>query len=100
MTEGDLADKALVGLGPAGGGLIGGVAGRSLVKPGRPIGALGYAADFVGSTGGDMLGYEAANAAVRARNGGLTPAEQEMIAYEEELRQQAVADFLRNGGRY
>lgn len=76
------------------------MAGRGLVKPGKPIGALSYAADFVGSTGGDMVGYEGANAAVRARNGGLTPAEQEMMAYEEEVRQQAVLDFLRGSGSY
>ena len=45
-----------------------------------------------------MAGYEGANAVVRARNGDLTPAESEMLAYEEEVRQQAVLDFLRGGG--
>lgn len=100
MTEGDLADKALVGLGSAGGGVVGGAAGRSFVKPGKPIGAMAYAADFIGSSGGDMVGYEGANAVVRARNNGLTPAEQQMLDYEEEVRQQAVLDFLRGGGSY
>ena len=98
MTEGDLADKALVGLGSAGGGVLGGAAGRSFVKPGSPIGIGGYAADFVGSSVGDMAGYEGANAVVRARNNGVTPAEQEMLAYEEQIRQQAVEEFLRGGG--
>ena len=99
MTPGDLGDKAMVGLGSAAGGVVGGVAGRSFIKPGSPIGIGGYAADMVGSTAGDMAGYEGANAAVRARNGGMTPAEAEMMAYEEEIRQQAVAEFL-NQGRY
>lgn len=98
MTPGDLGDKALVGIGSAAGGVVGGVGGRALVKPGRPIGAMGYAADFIGSTGGDMVGYEGANALVRARNGGLTPAEQQMLDYEEQIRQQAVEEFLRGGG--
>ena len=100
MTPGDLGDKALVGLGSAGGGVVGGAAGRSFVKPGKPIGIAGYAADFAGSTAGDMAGYEGANAIVRARNNGLTPAEQQMLDYEEEVRQQAVLDFLRGGGSY
>ena len=100
MTPGDLGDKALVGIASAGGGVIGGAAGRSIMKPGKPIGAMGYAADFIGSAGGDLVGYEGANAVVRARNNGLTPAEQEMLAYEEQVRQQAVEEFLRGGGGY
>ena len=51
MSEGNLADKALIGLGSEAG-----VAGRSLLKPGSPIGAAGYVADFVGSTAGDITG--------------------------------------------
>jgi hypothetical protein len=51
MSEGDLADKALIGLGSAAG-----VEGRSLLKPGSPIGVAGYVADFVGSTAGDIAG--------------------------------------------
>ena len=52
MSEGDLAEKALIGLGSA----AGGVAGRSLLKPGSPIGDAGYVAeaDFIGSTAGGM----------------------------------------------
>ena len=97
ITPGDLGDKAMAGLGSAAGGVVGGAAGRSLLKPGKPIGIGGYAADMIGSAGGDMVGYEAANAGIRARHGGLTPAELEALEYEEQMKQQAIQNYLATG---
>ena len=93
-TPGDVLDKVTVCTGATVGGVVGGAAGRSLIRPGKPIGALGYLTDMAGSTAGDMAGYRAAEGVVRARNGGLTPAEVEAIQYDEQLRQQAIIDYL------
>ena len=64
-TPGDVLDKVTVCTGATVGGVVGGAAGRSLIRPGKPIGALGYLTNMAGSTAGDMAGYRAAEGVVR-----------------------------------
>ena len=94
FAEGDATDKALAGLG----GVTGGLALRSAI-PGiskNPLGILG--AEMVGGIGGDIAGSSIANSISTARHGGVSPMEQQRVAYENELKQQAVDEFLREQG--
>ena len=98
FAEGDATDKALAGLGAGLGGVTGGLAIRSAI-PGiskNPLGILG--AEMVGGIGGDIAGSSIANSISTARHGGVSPMEQQRVAYENELKQQAVDEFLREQG--
>ena len=72
-TEGDIVDKALAGAGSAVGGVAGGLGLRGAFGPKSGLGVLGT--EMIGGMVGDQVGYGAANALIRAKNGGMTPKE-------------------------
>lgn len=96
MTEGDLGDKLVAG-GISG---VAGAAGGIGLRAALPAGAranYGGVADLAGSFVGDAGGMGVSDAILRAKNGGLTPAEKSALQYEEELKQQALVDYLTTG---
>ena len=95
-TEGDLVDKALAGAGSAVGGVAGGVGLRGVLGPKSGLGILGT--ELVGGMVGDQVGYGAAESLIRAKHGGMTPAEQRMAAADEAYKQQLYDQFLAEQG--
>jgi hypothetical protein len=95
-TEGDLADKAIAGLGSSVGGIAGGLGARGLLGPKSNLGILGT--EMVGGMIGDQIGYGAANSLIRAKHGGMTPTEKLMAEQDEQYRSQIVDEFLAQNG--
>ena len=95
-TEGDLVDKALAGAGSAIGGATGGIGARGLLGPKSGLGILGT--EMVGGILGDQVGYGAAESLIRAKHGGMTPAEKQMAAADAAYRQQLYDQFLAEQG--
>ena len=95
-TEGDLVDKALAGAGSAVGGIAGGLGARGVLGPKSGLGILGT--EMIGGMVGDQVGYGAANALIRAKNGGMTPAEQGYAQQDEAYKQAIIDDFLVQNG--
>ena len=95
-TEGDLVDKALAGAGSAIGGVTGGIGARGLLGPKSGLGILGT--EMVGGILGDQVGYGAAESLIRAKHGGMTPAEKQMLAEEEAYKRQLYDQFLAENG--
>tara|TARA_Y100000289_G_C3918725_1_gene149013 strand:+ start:897 stop:1496 length:600 start_codon:yes stop_codon:yes gene_type:complete len=95
-TEGDLVDKALAGAGSAVGGVAGGVGLRGVLGPKSGLGILGT--ELVGGMVGDQIGYGAAESLIRAKHGGMTPAEQQMAAADEAYKRQLYDQFLAEQG--
>ena len=95
-TEGDIVDKLLAGTGSAVGGIAGGIGMRGVLGPKSPLGVLGT--EMVGGMVGDQMGYGAAESLIRAKHGGMTPAEQQMLAADEAYRQQLYDQFLAEQG--
>ena len=96
-TEGDLADKAIAGLGSAAGGIGGGLGLRGVLGP--KAGSLGMlTTEMVGGIGGDMVGMNVADSLIRAKHGGMTPAEQRYGQQDEAYRQQIIDQFLAENG--
>ena len=95
-TEGDLVDKTLAGVGSAAGGIAGGLGMRGVLGPKSNLGILGT--EMIGGMVGDQVGYGAANALIRAKNGGMTPQEQSYAAQDDAYKQQIIDDFLARNG--
>ena len=95
-TEGDIVDKALAGAGSAVGGIAGGIGLRGVLGPKSGLGVLGT--EMIGGMVGDQIGYGAAESLIRAKHGGMTPTEQQMIAADEEYKQQLYRQFLQEQG--
>lgn len=95
-TEGDIVDKALAGVGSAAGGIAGGVGLRGVLGPKSGLGILGT--EMVGGIVGDQVGMGMANAAIRAKHGGMTPAEQNYVAQDENYKRQIIDQFLAENG--
>ena len=96
MTPGDLGDKLVAGGISGVAGAAGGVGLRAAL-PAAARADFGGIADLAGSFVGDAGGLGVSDAIIRAKNGGLTPAEKSSIQYEEELKQQALVDYLTTG---
>jgi len=79
-TPGDIGDKLLTGLGSGLGGAAGGVGLRAGLGIKNPM--LGLATDWGGSMVGDMVGVAGADAVIRARHGGMTPAEKQLLTQQ------------------
>ena len=95
-TEGDIVDKALAGAGSAVGGIAGGVGLRGVLGPKSGLGILGT--EMIGGIVGDQIGYGAAESLIRAKHGGMTPAEQQMLAADEAYKRQLYDQFLAENG--
>lgn len=95
-TEGDLVDKAIAGVGSSVGGIAGGLGARGVLGPKSGLGILGT--EMVGGMIGDQMGYGAANAIIRAKHGGMTPAEQGYAQQNEAYNQQIIDQFLAENG--
>ena len=95
-TEGDIVDKALAGLGSAAGGIGGGLGARGVFGPKSGLGIL--TAEMAGGIGGDMVGMGVADSLIRAKHGGMTPAEQKYGQQDEAYRQQIIDQFLAENG--
>ena len=95
MTPGDLGDRTIAGLGSAVGGAGGGLLARGILGPRSNMGMM--MAEMGGSVAGDAVGMSAANAMMRAKGGGQTPYEKESEKQMEELRQQIINEYIRNG---
>ena len=95
MSPGDVGDKLLAGAGTAIGGAAGGLGARGVFGPRSDMGRM--MAELGGGIAGDMVGMKAADALIRAKNGGTTPYEKQAAVDMEELRQQIIADYIRNG---
>lgn len=95
-TEGDIVDKALAGAGSTIGGIAGGLGARGVLGPKSGLGILG--AEMVGGIGGDMVGMGVANSLIRAKNGGMTPMEQNYAQQDEAYKQQIIDEFLAQNG--
>ena len=95
-TEGDIVDKAIAGVGSAAGGIVGGVGGRGLVGPKSGLGILGT--EMIGGIVGDQMGTGIANSLIRAKHGGMTPAEQSYAEQGEAYKQAIIDEFLRENG--
>lgn len=96
MTPGDLGDKAIAGLGSAAGGIAGGLGTRGLLGPKSNLGILG--SEMVGGMVGDQVGMGIADNIIRAKNGGMTPMEQQYAAQDEAYKQQLYDQFLAENG--
>ena len=94
--EGDIVDKALAGAGSAIGGIAGGIGLRGALGPKSGLGILGT--EMVGGMVGDQVGYGAAESLIRAKHGGMTPAEKQMAAADAAYRQQLYDQFLAEQG--
>ena len=95
-TEGDIVDKALAGAGSAAGGIVGGIGLRGAIGPKSGLGILGT--EMVGGIMGDQAGYGIANSIIRAKNGGMTPAEQSAAELDGQYKQQIIDQYLRDQG--
>ncbi len=95
-TEGDIVDKALAGAGSAVGGVAGGLGLRGALGPKSGLGILGT--ELIGGMVGDQVGYGAAESLIRAKHGGMTPAEQQMAASDEAYKRQLYDQFLAENG--
>ena len=96
MTPGDLGDKAIAGIGSAAGGIAGGIGLRGVLGPSSNLGILGT--EMVGGMVGDQIGMGVADNIIRAKNGGMTPLEQQMSQGDEAYRQQIIDEFLAQNG--
>ena len=96
MTPGDLGDKAIAGIGSAAGGIAGGIGLRGVIGPSSNLGILGT--EMVGGMVGDQIGMGVADNIIRAKNGGMTPLEQQMSQGDEAYRQQIIDEFLAQNG--
>ena len=96
MTPGDIGDKAIAGLGSAVGGVAGGLGTRGLLGPKSGLGILG--SEMVGGMVGDQVGMGVADSIIRAKNGGMTPMEQQARAADEAYRAQLYDQFLAEQG--
>ena len=96
MTPGDLGDKAIAGLGSAAGGIAGGVGLRGVLGPKSSLGVL--STEMIGGIGGDMIGMNVADSLIRAKNGGMTPAEAAYGAQDEAYKRQIIDEFLAQNG--
>lgn len=94
--EGDIIDKALAGAGSAVGGIAGGIGLRGVLGPKSGLGILGT--ELVGGMVGDQIGYGAAESLIRAKHGGMTPAEQQMAAADEAYKEQLYREMLQEQG--
>lgn len=106
MTPGDLADKAIAGLGSATGGVTGGVL---LGKLGGKNQMLATALDMAGSIGGDMVGREGANLVMKGKDklmggSGQNPYErmgdQQQAMMAQDIRAQVLAELGLLPGSY
>ena len=95
-TEGDIVDKALAGAGSAVGGVAGGFGARGVLGPKSGLGIIGT--EMIGGMVGDQVGYGAADSLIRARNGGMTPAEQSAMAQEEAYKRAMYDQFMAENG--
>ena len=95
-TEGDLVDKALAGTGAAAGGIVGGLGLRGVLGPKSGVGIIGT--ELVGGMVGDQVGYGIADNIIRAKHGGMTPAEQSYAAEDEAYRAQLMAELKQQYG--
>ena len=95
-TEGDLGDKLLAGAGSAVGGVAGGLGARGVLGPKSGLGIL--ATEMGGGIAGDMVGMGVADSLIRAKNGGMTPAEQKYAQQDQAYQQQIIDDFLAQNG--
>ena len=95
-TEGDIVDKAIAGTGAAAGGIVGGVGLRGVLGPKSNLGVIGT--EMVGGMLGDQVGYGIANNIIRAKNGGMTPAEQGFAAQEDQYRAQLMEELKQQYG--
>lgn len=96
MTPGDLGDKAIAGLGSAAGGIAGGIGLRGVLGPKSGLGILGT--EMVGGMVGDQVGMGVADNIIRAKNGGMTPMEQQYAAQDEAYKQQLYDQFMAENG--
>ena len=94
--EGDIVDKALAGAGSALGGIAGGIGLRGVLGPKSGLGIL--TSEMIGGNVGDQVGYSAAQSLIRAKHGGMTPAEQQMLAADEAYKRQLYDQFLAEQG--
>ena len=54
---------------------------------------------MVGGIMGDQIGYGIANDLIRAKNGGMTPAEQDRFStLDEQYKQQIIDQFMAENG--
>lgn len=90
-TEGDIMDKALVGLGSAAGGIGLSTGLRGVLGPKSNLGVIGT--EMIGGMMGDQIGYGVADNIIRAKHGGMTPAEQRYAAEDEAYRAQLVSQI-------
>ena len=95
-TEGDIVDKTLAGVGSAAGGIAGGLGARGVLGPKSNLGVLGT--EMIGGMVGDQVGYGIADSLIRAKHGGMTPAEQSQMQQEELYRQQMYDQFMAENG--
>ena len=95
-TEGDIIDKAIAGAGATAGGVVGGLGLRGVLGPKSTLGVIGT--EMVGSTLGDSAGYGLSESLIRAKHGGMTPAEQQMLAADEAYKRQLYDQFLAEQG--
>ena len=95
-TEGDIVDKAIAGVGSAAGGVAGGLGLRGALGPKSGLGILGT--EMVGGIAGDMVGMGVADGIIRAKHGGMTPAEKSYGAQDEAYRKQIIDQFLAENG--
>ena len=86
FTEGDIVDKLTSGVTSSIGGAGGGLLTRGVLGPKSQMGRV--LAELGGGLAGDMVGYNIGDSIIRAKHGGLTPAEKRML--EEEQRYQAA----------
>ena len=94
--EGDIVDKALAGAGSAIGGIAGGIGLRGVLGPKSGLGIL--TSEMIGGNVGDQIGYGAAQSLIRAKHGGMTPTEQQMVAADEAYKRQLYDQFLAENG--
>ena len=95
-TEGDLIDKAIAGTGAAAGGIVGGAGLRGVLGPKSGVGIIGT--EMIGGMIGDQVGYGIADNIIRAKHGGMTPAEQGYAAQDDQYRAQLMAELKQQYG--
>ena len=96
QTEGDLGDKLIAGTTSAAGGLIGSTGIRGTFGPKSQLGIM--AAEWGGGMMGDQMGYGIGQSLIRAKNGGMTPAEQGYAQQDELYRQQLMEELKQQYG--
>jgi hypothetical protein len=95
MTPGDIGDKAIVGISDFAGSAFTGGAVRQLPGLRGRNNLVTMGADMgAGMFGGGILGYGIGENIVRARHGGLTPAEQMQTQEVNNLRSQVQEETL------